>query len=108
MLSWSPEATVSAGSWLERYCNRGNRRRRIGQLPVPDVVEDQTEVNAYGTRAFDTPRLERDGKYVYKMAMTRRIFNADVTQVRRIVVTPGKPVTVDFTKPDLANTLAEE
>src|SRR5262245_55444172 len=72
-------------------------------LKVNDV-----EVNAYGTQTFDTPRLERDGKYVYKMAMTQRIFNADVTQVRRVPVTAGKPVTVDFTKPDLANTLAEE
>jgi uncharacterized protein (TIGR03000 family) len=77
---------------------------------LPDgarLVVNDVEVAVFGTRVFDTPRLERDRKYAYKMTMRRRIHGIDVIETRRVEVTAGKSVRVDFTQPDPANALGD-
>ena len=68
---------------------------------------NEVTLSAFGTQVFDTPRLEKDRKYVYQMKMTRRVYGLDVSETRRVEVTAGKQVRVDFTQPDAANTLRE-
>jgi uncharacterized protein (TIGR03000 family) len=66
------------------------------KLTVNDVI-----VNAAGKQTFQTPKLEKGKSYFYTVKAEVVRNGKPVTETRRIDVTAGKTVTVDFTNPTL-------
>lgn len=62
------------------------------KLTVNDVV-----VNAKGKQTFTTPKLEKGKSYFYTVKAELVRDGKPVTETRRIDVTAGKDVTIDFT-----------
>jgi uncharacterized protein (TIGR03000 family) len=63
------------------------------KLTVNDVV-----VNVNGNQTFQTPNLEKGKNYFYTVKAELNRDGRTVADTRRIDVTAGKAVTVDFTK----------
>jgi uncharacterized protein (TIGR03000 family) len=69
-------------------------------LPQPARLwVNQVSVQAVGTQTFLTPELEKDRRYVYTMKAELLREGWTQTDTRRVSVSAGMSVTVDFTKP---------
>jgi len=71
-------------------------------LPNPDaeVWFDGTPTTQRGTdRFFQSPALQGDGRYQYTIKARWNRDGKNVEQERRVDVTPGRPVMVDFRAP---------
>lgn len=65
------------------------------RLFVNDVA-----VSVEGKKSFDTPKLEKGKQYFYTLKAEIDRDGQTVTEIRRIDVTAGKSLTVDFTRTD--------
>src|SRR5262249_19013297 len=118
--SYSPEYYSSSGtyagprqtSYQSSYytSNAGNNQVLLHvTVPRPDDrvwVEDQLTQSSGNERMFISPPLEPGSSYTYTVRATWMENGREVSQERKIPVTPGREVTLDFTRTQGSTSLA--
>ena len=88
----------------------GAKARIVVRLPADARLwVDQVECPLAGTvRAFDTPNLDPQQNYLYTLRIAVERNGQVVQDVRRVPLTPGERIEVDFTDIGALRTVSTE